>query len=407
MLMEIIKLIIPIIILLVLLLLKVELSISILTGGIILSLIFGLSVSEILKLTLSAAIAPDTLQLLTIIFMVLLLGRILKAKESLKIFVEATERILKKKSLIISFSPALIGLLPMPGGALVSAPILNETLENDSVSPELKTYINFWFRHIWEYIWPLYPGLILTVGIFKVDFVSLFKHQFYFTILAIIIGGFFMKIYLPELKNNKITPQPFWKNILQFVSGLWEILLIIAIVMIFKIKVYISITIVVLFSFIILRKTLKEKIKILKTSIKPSILLTIIAVMIFKSYILHSDVILITKKLIMGAGSYKFLIMFFVPFIIGFLTGVNSAFAGISFPLFISIVGTHNPDMWKIMYLYVSGFSGVLLSPVHFCFVLSAQYFKAKIKDVYKYLLPSVLIIIAISTVFFILMERG
>jgi integral membrane protein (TIGR00529 family) len=404
--MEILKLLIPIVILLILILLKVQLSIAIFSGGLILAFIFGISPSEILKLTLNATIASDTIQLLVIIFMVLLLGQILKAKESLKIFVEATERILKKKSLIISFSPALIGLLPMPGGALVSAPILNETLEKDNMSPELKTYINFWFRHIWEYIWPLYPGLILTVGIFKVDFISLFKHQFYFTILAIIIGAVFMKIYLPELKDNKITPQPLWKNLFQFVLGLWEILLIIAIVMIFKIKVYLSITIVVLFSFIILKKSLKEKYKIFLDSLKPSILLTIIAVMVFKTYILHSDVILITKKLILGAGSYKFLIMFFVPFIIGFLTGVNSAFAGISFPLFISIVGTTNPDMWKIMYLYVSGFAGVLLSPVHFCFVLSAQYFKAKLKDVYKYLLPSVLILIIISTILFILIER-
>ncbi len=403
---EILKLLIPIIILLVLIVLKVRLSIAIFSGGLLLAFIFGIPPAEILKLTIKATIAPDTLQLLIIIFMVLLLGQILKAKNSLKIFVGATEKILRKKSLIISFSPALIGLLPMPGGALVSAPILNETLEKDNISPELKTYINFWFRHIWEYIWPLYPGLILTVGIFKVDFVSLFKHQFYFTILAIIIGAVFMKIHLPELKNNEITPQPLWKNLFQFILGLWEILLIIAIVMIFKIKVYLSITMVVIFSFIILKKSLKEKYKIFLASLKPSILLTIIAVMVFKTYILHSSVILITKKLILGAGSYKFLIMFFVPFIIGFLTGVNSAFAGISFPLFISIVGTTNPDMWKIMYLYVSGFSGVLLSPVHFCFVLSAQYFKAKLKDVYKYLLPSVLILIIISTIIFILIER-
>ena len=149
MLMEILKLLIPIVILLVLILLKTELSIAIFSGGLILALIFGISVPEILKLTLQAAIAPETLQLLIIIFMVLLLGQILKAKESLKIFVEATERMLKRKSLIISFSPALIGLLPMPGGALVSAPILNETLQKDD---EVVFY--------GEYVWNSKGGLV-------------------------------------------------------------------------------------------------------------------------------------------------------------------------------------------------------------------------------------------------------
>ncbi len=395
MLIEILKLLLPIILLMVLLYFKIELFLAILIGGISLALLFGLSPLEIIKLSYQATISTDTLQLLTIIMMVLILGQILKAKESLKIFVEATEGLLKRKFLIISVSPALIGLLPMPGGALVSAPILNETLKDDQISPALKTYINFWFRHIWEYIWPLYPGLILCAGIFKVDFVPLFKHQFYFTIIAIAIGMLFMKIYLPPLKNNDIKSRSLKENLFNFFYGLWEILLIIAIVLIFKIKVYLSVLIVVMFSFIILKKSLKEKWEILKKAFKPSILLTIIAVMIFKNYILHSQVIDLTKELILGAKGLKYLIMFFVPFIIGFLTGVNSAFAGISFPLFVSIVGTTNPDMWKIMFLYVSGFSGVLLSPVHFCLVLSAEYYEAKLKDVYKYLLPSVLILIA------------
>ncbi len=394
MLLEILKLLLPIVMLMVLLYFKLELFLAILIGGVSLALLFGLSPIEIIKLSYQAAISKDTLQLLTIIMMVLILGQILKAKESLKIFVEATEGLLKRKFLIISVSPALIGLLPMPGGALVSAPILNETLKDDNISPSLKTYINFWFRHIWEYIWPLYPGLILCAGIFKVDFVLLFKHQFYFTIIAITIGMLFMKLYLPQLKDNKIKNRSIKENLFNFFYGLWEILLIIAIVLIFKIKVYLSVLIVVMFSFIILKKSLPEKWKILKKAFKPSILLTIIAVMIFKNYILHSQIIDLTKELILGAKGLKYLIMFFVPFIIGFLTGVNSAFAGISFPLFVSIVGTTNPDMWKIMFLYVSGFTGVLLSPVHFCLVLSAEYYEAKLKDVYKYLLPSVLILI-------------
>ena len=391
---EIIKLLLPIVLLIILLYFKLDLYLAILIGGVSLALLFGLTPLKILKLSYQATISFDTLQLLIIISMVLILGQILKAKESLKIFVEATEGLLKKKFLIISVSPALIGLLPMPGGALVSAPILNETLKDDNITPALKTYINFWFRHIWEYIWPLYPGLILCAGIFKVDFVPLFKHQFYFTIIAIAIGMLFMYIYLPPLKKNEIPKRPLSKNIFNFFYGLWEILLIILIVLAFKIKVYLSVLIVVIFSFIILKKSLNEKLKILKNSFKPSILLTIIAVMIFKNYILHSQVIDLTKELIIGAKGFKYIIMFFVPFIIGFLTGVNSAFAGISFPLFVSIVGTTNPDMWKIMFLYVSGFTGVLLSPVHFCLVLSAEYYGAELKDVYKYLLPSVLILI-------------
>jgi len=403
MLLEIIKLLIPIILLIVLISLKVELYISIFAGGILLGALFGLTPLEMLELAAKTTVEMGTVQLLIIIFMVLLLGQILKAKESLKVFVEAIGNILKKKSLIISVSPAMIGLLPMPGGALVSAPILNEVLKEDTITPAFKTYVNFWFRHIWEYVWPLYPGLILCAGIFNVEFVSIFKHQFYFTILVVLIGALALKLWFPKVKEKPAGANSVWRNLFLLFKGLWEIALIIIIVIVINLEAYLAIAAVVLFSFIILRKPLKEKLKLLKQAFNPSMLLTIIAVMMFKAFIQNSQVKELTRSLVEGAGDYKYLIMFFVPFIIGFLTGVNSAFAGISFPLFISIVGEHNPDMWKIMYLYVSGFSGVLLSPVHFCLVLSAQYYKAKLKDVYKYLVPSVAIIIIVATAIIII----
>ena len=94
-----------------------------------------------------------------------------------------------------------------------------------------------------------------------------------------------------------------------------------------------------------------------------------------------------------------------IPFLIGFLTGISNAFAGITFPLFLSVVGTTNPDLAKVMYLYVSGFLGVLLSPVHFCLILSAQYYRAKLSDVYRLLLPSIIAVALLATAAVILFQ--
>ena len=30
------------------------------------------------------------------------------------------------------------------------------------LSPERRTFVNYWFRHLWEYVVPTYPGLILA-----------------------------------------------------------------------------------------------------------------------------------------------------------------------------------------------------------------------------------------------------
>jgi len=33
------------------------------------------------------------------------------------------------------------------------------------LSPERRTFINYWFRHVWEYVIPTYPGFILATSL--------------------------------------------------------------------------------------------------------------------------------------------------------------------------------------------------------------------------------------------------
>ncbi|GAF85582.1 unnamed protein product, partial [marine sediment metagenome] len=68
-------------------------------------------------------------------------------------------------------------------------------------------------------------------------------------------------------------------------------------------------------------------------------------------------------------------------------------YVGISFPLLLPILGSGNPDMVLVMFAYVSGFVGILLSPAHLCLFLTLDYFKADLRDVYKILIWPVAVI--------------
>ena len=398
--MEILKLLIPLAILIGLLALRKNFAFTILISGIILGLLFKMTIKEILLYSFKALTEKDTLTLLAIIYLVLVLGELLKAKKSLENLVEGLEGIVKKKKLIISVAPAIIGLLPMPGGALVSAPILDQALKNDPVAPEQKTFINFWFRHIWEYLWPLYQGLILTAAIFRVDIVNLIKAQYFFTPIAVAIGTFSLVFLIPPLRENTFN-RSVKTSLKKLIISLWEILLIVLLMMVLKVDLLLSIALTILLSLLLLKGTPKQKVIMLKKGFNWNILSIICAVMIFKNMVLHSQMVKLTEEIIHSAGPYEKLIMFLIPFSIGFLTGVNTAFAGIAFPFFIPSVGTAQPVLQKIVFLYVSGFTGVLLSPFHLCFVLSAEYYKANLLKVYRYLGPSVFLIILILFTFF------
>ena len=65
----------------------------------------------------------------------------------------------KKASL--QLAPAVVGLLPIAGGALISAPLV------DQIDPNLekghKVSINVWFRHVLVFIYPIRKKILLML----------------------------------------------------------------------------------------------------------------------------------------------------------------------------------------------------------------------------------------------------
>lgn len=91
--------------------------------------------------------------------------------------------------------------------------------------------------------------------------------------------------------------------------------------------------------------------------------------------------------------SQTYILLFAAPFLRGWLTGVNQALVGISFPMLLPIFGAERPDMALVVFAYVSGFVGILLSPVHLCLATTIEYFKTSLREVYRImLLPASLV---------------
>ena len=90
--------------------------------------------------------------------------------------------------------------------------------------------------------------------------------------------------------------------------------------------------------------------------------------------------------------------------LIGFSSGLSSAMVGISIPLvtpFILAGGEVNGLAFLIA--YGAGGRGYLLSPLHLCLILSAEYFKARLISVYRYLLPPAAAVLAGLVVIYLL----
>ena len=328
----------------------------------------------------------ETWRLLLSVYFILTIGEIMEVTGNVKSFIHSIVHGLRNKRLSAIFLPAFIGLIPMPGGALFSAPMVKNILDDRETKPYMFTYFNYWYRHIWEYFWPMYPGIILISSIFNVKIFDIVVHQWYFTIVAIFVGYLFTRKI--KFKDYKIKKGKYFKR---FLKSSWFVFFIIILLLGFRIDIVIVLIATLLIYIAIYSDVRKNILKIGRRSFDFNTALLLIGIMIFKMAIKDSGFLTHLGDIGNYSRLMQYGLLIFLPFIMGIMTGITVGFVGITFPLLSTIIIQNGVVNFHLLALsFVSGFAGVLLSPFHLCLVLTKEYFKAKFVNIYKVLLPSV-----------------
>jgi integral membrane protein (TIGR00529 family) len=386
-----------IVLLLVLLIrLKLNLALAIIIAALWIGIAFRMSLLGILKVFPVTLVQTTTLEYLLIIYFVLLLASLLKESGHLDNTARSLAGVVKDHRLGITLMPALIGLLPMPGGAMLSAPIVKEVGAKPGFAPDKLTFINYWFRHLWEYFWPLYPALLLTAGLFNVTIRDIMVTQFPLSLVAIATGAVFMsrQVRLPQDGSRSDFRQLF-----RMIRFMWPILLVIVLVLVIKLPMTIALAAGCVAALIGVRLKPSRILRLFVKALSISTLGVIYSVFLFKNMLEASSALANIPPIAAGAVVLKVLVVFLAPFLVGFLTGVNTAYAGIAFPIILPWIGGGPSILTWIMFAYASGFVGVLLSPVHLCLCLTKEFFGAEFPMVYRYLLPAVAVVLAAALV--------
>jgi integral membrane protein (TIGR00529 family) len=392
---DLLKIVLIVLVLLFLIKKKWDLGFVLFIGTLMTGVAFRLDFPVFVRNVLEALISTETLSLFGIILLVLYLGNLLQLKGNFKKMVDSLKNLIPEPRLILALPSSFIGLLPMIGGALMSAPVVEEAGKRWKLTPAWKTFLNYWFRHIWEYSWPLYVNLILASAILQIPIKRIATVQFPFTVLAAILGLIILFKHVHRLPDEK-TDGKFLKSLLNLILSIWPIFLVIVLIFVFKFSMLLALAATAVLTQVFFRMDFRERSRILWQSISLKTLFLIASVMVFKRILEVSGALESVTGVFQPEGISAYLLLFVVPFFLGLLTGVNHAYVGISFPILLPIFGSGNPDMMLVMFAYVSGFVGILLSPTHLCLVLTLDYYKADLKDVYKILLwPSVVIFIA------------
>lgn len=369
-----------------------------LLASLLLGVLFNLSAIQIGKNFVVALIDPTTLRLIGIIVLVYILSGTLSKVESLDDLVDSLRGIVKDYRFTLAFIPALLGLIPMPAGAIFSAPMVKEIGDRAGLTPEEDTFVNYWFRHIWEFIWPLFSGMILFAGLLKVEIREVILVQSPLTITAIIVG------FIWEYKNLKrditvINKKDILLNLKNLLYGIWPILLIIILVLWVKIDILTSLVITILSIFFLNtnKLTITEIKEIIKNNLDLGVVLLIAGIMIFQRILQVSGGIEIIPEIFAKLRISVFIVLFSIPFFIGVMTGMPYAALGISLPVLIPIIVQGEANLYYAMLAFTGSFVGTMISPMHLCLVVTKNYFKANMGEIYKMLIPPLLIIVLVA----------
>lgn len=327
------------------------------------------------------------------VFSIYILGQTMADSGDSLRFVSSIKSLFPTPRVAISFMPALIGLLPMPGGAMFSAPMVKEVAdENSEISSEDAMVMNYWFRHIMEFFWPLYPAIIIVTSIANVSLKSIVTWMLPAGIVAVITGYLLMVRKRPRIKFSK-------KAIVDLIKSSWAIILVIIFVMLNQPG-----WLVVLISSLIYLLTKKNRFKIVKKAFRVKTFILLFTVFFFKAFV---DLAQIPDAMASDLVSWSIspvLVIALLPFLMGFMTGVTQAGVGLAFPLIISF-NSGMTDISIAVLGYTFAFMGVLLSPLHLCAALTLQYFSVSYGKMIKRIIIPVISSVAVSILIFILIK--
>ncbi|RSN75753.1 MAG: hypothetical protein DSO07_00930 [Thermoproteota archaeon] len=288
------------------------------------------------------------------------------------------------------FIPILIGLIPMPGGALVSAMMMKEHyMEKQKLDSDFATFINYWFRHVTIPVWPIFQSIIIASVILKTSVVRIIEATYPAAIASYVAGLLLFALGIRKFSSSFEREKVSYRALM----NLWPFLILVILIFIIRLSVDLSLLISALIVTIYTRPSKKEVKEGLKFALSFKILAVVVAVTMFTQYVYDSNAALALYNFMVSRSIPALSLCFLITFIIGITTAGEYVYTGTAFPLLSEIIGTSSniKDIFLLI-SYTGGYLGVMLSPVHLCLVLTLEYYKARYSGVYKYLVPAVAI---------------
>jgi uncharacterized protein len=361
---------------------------------VILALSNGNSLSENLNLLYDSVTSYMAFYLVAMVLTITLLGHLHQKIGAMEMMVDSLRQLIRDPRLLLMIFPASISLFStVPGGAIISAPMVEETGKLLKMPPLELAMSNIIYRHLVVLITPFNSSLVLISGITGISIAGYLGYTIpvvliVFIIASILIFTRYPRLNLPDQSEKTGTKKstavltlfssasPF---ILAIILGLgcglfFPLALVAGIVVCFFINLPVTGR----------NRELSKRLKILFSDLNWTLIISTLAIVVYKDFMLGAESFQQAVSYLIARGLPLIVLIVVLPFITGFITGNNTASLGIALPILIPFFGV---DMLTVRYfglVYLSSYAGYFGSPVHMCTYLTNEYFKTPLYPLIK-----------------------
>jgi len=308
--------------------------------------------------------------------------------------VPAIQGLFKSRRFALALIPLMMGMLPTPGGIMLSAPMVREAGDKIGVERSRLAAINFLFRHQWESVWPLFPAVPLIQSLLGISALTLFCYHIMLTGAGILVGVIVLLMFgiPPKRPEHEPVKRHVSYHLRDFFHAFWPIVFTAGLYVAFDVPPAVGIFLAIIGLLVMHRVPFRRWSPVFKAAREPDMVLLIFGALFFKLNLEASGAIGSVVDFLISSRVPPHALLFLLPMLVGFTTGVTMPTVAITYPFLIAFIGT-GPDVK--MGLETLAFSGLLfglwVTPVHLCLPLSASYFQTSLlKIILKTALPAV-----------------
>jgi uncharacterized protein len=308
--------------------------------------------------------------------------------------VPAMQGLFRSRRAALAAIPGMMGMLPTPGGIMLSAPMVRTAGDQIGVERSHLAAINYWFRHQWESVWPLFPAVPLIQGMLGVSAGQLIGYHFVLTVVGIAAGIVFLLLagIPPRTVGDARGPEPLHAHMRDFIRAFWPIVFTAVLYVALDVPPAVGILLATLGLLCFHKVELRRWGGIFKAANEPDTALLIFGALWFKLNLEAGGAVPSVVGFFSQMHMPSLAIVFLLPLIVSASTGVTMPTVAMTYPFLQTYIGHGAQCHLGVETLaFAAVIFGLAVSPIHLCIALSSTYFETSLTRIILKVLPPAL----------------